>query len=93
MHNNFLQSDYRRSVMELDEKQGLTLRLVLCELRNQYVRICTSVPGSFCANMFLVYHVIHYVAYPVVPVLASYAANLSYYGGHLQGMFLLHHVS
>nr|UCK81619.1 proteasome activator complex subunit 3 [Arenicola marina] len=29
-------TDYRRSVTELDEKQGLTLRLVLCELRNQY---------------------------------------------------------
>lgn len=32
-----LQEDYRRTVQELDEKEFVSLRLVLCELRNHYV--------------------------------------------------------
>lgn len=31
--------DYRRVIQELDEKEFLSLRLVVCELRNHYVRV------------------------------------------------------
>jgi len=37
----FLQLDYRRGVQEVDEKQALTMRLIVSELRNQYV--CTKI--------------------------------------------------
>lgn len=32
-----LQADYRRAIDELDEKQFISLQLVCCELRNNYV--------------------------------------------------------
>lgn len=36
---SFLQADFRRTIEEYDEKQFLTLRLVLAELRNHYASI------------------------------------------------------
>jgi len=60
----WFQEDYRRTVIELDEKEFISMRLVLCELRNQYVSIrwaecVTDVillrcqPGRYNLNKYL----------------------------------------
>lgn len=33
----FLQMDYRRTIVELDEKEYISLKLCCCELKNHYV--------------------------------------------------------
>ncbi|KAG8006746.1 Proteasome activator complex subunit 3 [Nibea albiflora] len=40
--NNFgvsIQEDYRRTVMEIDEKEYISLKIIVSELRNQYVTL------------------------------------------------------
>ena len=40
-----MQDDYRRTITELDEKEFISLRLVIIEMRNHYVS-CPSVNNT-----------------------------------------------
>lgn len=52
-----LQEDYRRTVTEIDEKEYISLRLIISELRNQYVSEtpelalapCTAAGRALCS--------------------------------------------
>ncbi len=37
-----LQEDYRRTVTEIDEKEYISLKIIVSELRNQYVSIAIT---------------------------------------------------
>lgn len=41
------QEDYRRTVTEIDEKEYISLRLIISELRNQYVSYLGPCPQLF----------------------------------------------
>ena len=41
------QEDYRRTVTEIDEKEYISLRLIISELRNQYVSYLGPCPPLF----------------------------------------------
>lgn len=43
-----LQEDYRRTVTEIDEKEYISLRLIISELRNQYVSGKPELPLASC---------------------------------------------
>lgn len=43
------QEDYRRTVTEIDEKEYISLRLIISELRNQYVSGNTELTLAPCA--------------------------------------------
>jgi len=56
-----VQDDYRRTITELDEKEFISLRLVIIEMRNHYVS-CASVsdnnmfqPSCLCRKFLLSY--------------------------------------
>lgn len=44
-----LQEDYRRTVTEIDEKEYISLRLIISELRNQYVSEAPKLALASCA--------------------------------------------
>lgn len=43
-----LQEDYRRTVTEIDEKEYISLRLIISELRNQYVSEALKLALASC---------------------------------------------
>lgn len=52
------QEDYRRTVTEIDEKEYISLKIIVSELRNQYVSLCCRSPvksdtSFFTANFLL----------------------------------------
>lgn len=44
---NNLQDDYRRTIVDVDEKQFINLRLTVAEVRNHYVLWCKCKHGNF----------------------------------------------
>lgn len=56
------QEDYRRTVTEIDEKEYISLKIIVSELRNQYVSLCCRSPvksdTSFFTANFLLFFVL-----------------------------------
>lgn len=46
------QEDYRRTVTEIDEKEYISLKIIVSELRNQYVRFLSYRHPLICDSSF-----------------------------------------